>query len=106
MVDDARYLVCGFGVEALRRLVLALGGQLLKQGGRVSFGPIGVSGVRFLQSGTAKHRVCPHFLLYLESGQLPTEFVIAAIGAGCRNSLKRFSKLVTATRERRCEKLA
>ena len=35
VIDDAGDLECGFGIKALRSLVLALGGQLLKQGGLV-----------------------------------------------------------------------
>jgi hypothetical protein len=41
VVDDARDLERGFGVKALRGLVLALGSQLLKQGGLVILGVFG-----------------------------------------------------------------
>jgi hypothetical protein len=48
MVDDARDLVRGLGIEALRCFVLALCGQLLKQEGRVSLGVVGMGAGRFL----------------------------------------------------------
>jgi hypothetical protein len=48
----------------------------------------------------------PNFSLYLESGQLPIEFLIGRDWRGRRNPLKRFSKIVKALRERRCEKRA
>ena len=45
MVDDPRNFKRRFGVKALRSLVLALGSQLLKQGGLV------ILGIRSLGAG-------------------------------------------------------
>jgi hypothetical protein len=48
----------------------------------------------------------PDFLLYLETGQLPTEFSVAAAAAMCRNLLKRFTNRVVKSRPDLANQLA
>ena len=63
MVDDARDFECGFGVKALRSLVLALGSQFLKQSGLVFLLSSRLGAGRLLHRRAGKHRVCPQVLI-------------------------------------------
>ena len=63
MVDDARDIECGFGVKALRSLVLALGSQFLKQSGLVFLIVVSLCAGRLPHRRAGKHRVCPQFLI-------------------------------------------